>query len=94
MPLANGGQISGATGPALSVIAVQTTNAGPYLVIVSNTYGSVTSAVAVLSVGVPGGCVLPVSGLVGWWPGDGDARDLIGANPGPCTEAPSPRRRA
>jgi RHS repeat-associated protein/uncharacterized repeat protein (TIGR01451 family) len=27
-------------------------------------------------------CVTPASGLVGWWPGDGDARDLALANTG------------
>ncbi|HZD94818.1 MAG TPA: LamG-like jellyroll fold domain-containing protein, partial [Candidatus Sulfotelmatobacter sp.] len=29
-----------------------------------------------------GQCVTPASGLVGWWPGDGDARDLALANTG------------
>ncbi len=27
-------------------------------------------------------CVAPPSGLVGWWPGDGDAGDVVGANDG------------
>jgi RHS repeat-associated protein/uncharacterized repeat protein (TIGR01451 family) len=27
-------------------------------------------------------CLAPLSGLVGWWPGDGDARDLANANTG------------
>jgi hypothetical protein len=27
-------------------------------------------------------CVPPPAGLVGWWPGDGDADDLAGENPG------------
>jgi len=32
----------------------------------------------------PGGCpcVMPGNGLVGWWPGDGDARDMQGGNDG------------
>ena len=29
-----------------------------------------------------GDCVTPPSGIVGWWPGDGNAADLQGANPG------------
>ena len=27
-------------------------------------------------------CTLPPSGLIGWWPGDGNARDIIGGNDG------------
>src|SRR5437867_7458767 len=27
-------------------------------------------------------CVPPPSGLVGWWPGDGNASDIVGGNPG------------
>jgi hypothetical protein len=30
----------------------------------------------------PGECVPPPSGLVSWWPGDGNANDIIGDNPG------------
>ena len=44
--------------------------------------GSVTSAVAVLSVIVPGSCFPPPAGLVGWWPGDGNANDIAGTNHG------------
>ncbi len=32
--------------------------------------------------GGPGGCVGAPSGLVGWWPGDGDATDIAGTNNG------------
>jgi hypothetical protein len=28
------------------------------------------------------GCVTPPAGMVGWWPGDGDANDIVGSNPG------------
>ncbi len=28
------------------------------------------------------GCIPPASGLVSWWPGDGNADDIIGSNPG------------
>jgi hypothetical protein len=27
-------------------------------------------------------CAAPPAGFIGWWPGDGDARDLIGGHPG------------
>ncbi len=32
-------------------------------------------------------CVLPPSGLVSWWPGDGNANDLIGSNDGIIEDA-------
>ena len=31
--------------------------------------------------GAPG-CLTPPSGLAGWWPGDGNANDIVGANNG------------
>ena len=30
-------------------------------------------------------CVAPPLGLVSWWPGNGDANDLVGGNPGTIT---------
>jgi len=30
-------------------------------------------------------CISPPSGLVGWWPGDGNANDIIGGNNGTLT---------
>src|SRR5215471_7984053 len=30
-------------------------------------------------------CVQPPSGLVSWWPGDGNAQDIIGGNSGTIT---------
>jgi hypothetical protein len=49
----NGTALSGATSPALALTNVQTTDAGSYMVVVTNVAGSVTSAVAVLRVLVP-----------------------------------------
>ena len=49
----NGADIAGATGTSLVLTGVQPTNAGSYAVVVTNTVGSVTSAVAVLTVLVP-----------------------------------------
>ena len=49
----NGAGVTGATGTSLALTSVQPTNAGSYTVVVTNTAGSVTSAVAVLTVLVP-----------------------------------------
>ena len=78
--LTDGGQFSGSTSPGLSIANVQAANAGGYSVQVSNVAGVVTSQVAVLT--LPGNCVLPPAGLVGWWPGDGNANDIVGARNG------------
>lgn len=42
--------LSGATNASLTIPTVQSTNAGSYVVVVTNSYGSVTSAVATLTV--------------------------------------------
>jgi Leucine-rich repeat (LRR) protein len=49
----NGTPLAGATGSALALINVQPTNAGSYTATVTNTLGSATSTVAVLTVLVP-----------------------------------------
>jgi len=49
--LLNNGDISGATNSSYSVTNAQATNGGSYSVIVTNSYGSITSLVAVLTVG-------------------------------------------
>jgi len=46
-----GGNISGTTSSALSITAATTNNAGSYMLIVTNAYGSITSSVAILNVG-------------------------------------------
>jgi hypothetical protein len=46
----NGSTISGATSATLTITNVQTNDGGNYLVIVTNSFGSVTSSVAVLTV--------------------------------------------
>src|ERR1039458_9912386 len=51
----NGAPLSGATSSALALTNVQTTDAGSYTVVVTNSWGSVTSAVATLTVLVPVG---------------------------------------
>jgi hypothetical protein len=78
--LAEGGQFTGTATPTLSVANVQSANVGNYSVVVANVAGAVTSSVAVLT--LPGSCLAPPSGLVGWWPGDGSAGDIVGSHNG------------
>ena len=49
----NGAGVPGATGSSLTLSSVQPTNGGSYTVVVTNTAGSVTSEVAVLTVVLP-----------------------------------------
>jgi len=53
--LVNGGNVSGANAATLSLSSITATDAGNYAVLVTNTAGSVTSAVAVLTVTTPTG---------------------------------------
>src|SRR5258706_14215781 len=46
----NGLNLSGATNSSYNIANVQTSNAGSYVVVVTNSYASVTSAVATLTV--------------------------------------------
>jgi hypothetical protein len=52
-PLANGGNLSGATTSTLTLTNVAATNAGDYSVVITNADGSVTSLLAILTVLVP-----------------------------------------
>ncbi len=67
-------------GGILADADAQPTNAGSYWVVVSNVAGAVTSSVAALTLSVAGSCVSPPDGLIGWWPGDGNANDIARAN--------------
>jgi hypothetical protein len=61
----------------------QLTNAGVYAVVVSNAIGSVLSSNALLTVSpAPTNCDPAPGGLVTWWPGEGNANDVIGTNNG------------
>ena len=51
-PLSNGGNLSGVSTPTLSLAAISSTDAGTYTVTITNQYGSVTSAPAILLVNV------------------------------------------
>jgi hypothetical protein len=70
----HGDPITDATQTNLTIAPVTIADAGEYTVVVSNAFGSVTSAPAVLTVST--NCINPPPGMVGWWPGDNNARDL------------------
>ena len=59
---------------------VQLSDAGTYSVLLSNGVGRVMSSNALLTVNLP--CVPPPPGLVGWWPAEGNAIDMIDGNNG------------
>jgi hypothetical protein len=77
--LDNASVIAGATSASLILTNLSETNSGVYTVIVSNAFGYVTSSNAVLIVL---SCLPAPSGLVSWWPGDGNANDIAGTNNG------------
>jgi hypothetical protein len=74
-------EVNAPGGPTLTLSGVTAANAGGYTVVVSGPSESVTSSVAQLNLIIPP-CAPAPSGLAGWWPGEGDARDLIGGNNG------------
>jgi hypothetical protein len=76
----NSTNIFGATNNSLALINVQVSQAGNYSVLVTNPFGVTNSVTAILTV-IPS-CAAPPSGLVAWWPGEGDANDLVGGNDG------------
>jgi hypothetical protein len=51
--IVNGGTISGTTNTSLTISNMQPANTGNYTVVVTNTYGSVTSSVAMLTLQLP-----------------------------------------
>jgi uncharacterized delta-60 repeat protein len=78
----NGTNIDGATNTTLTLTNVQLSQAGNYAVLVTNLYGSVLSSNAVLTVNPLPLCAPVSSGLVSWWPGEGNANDVAGTNNG------------
>jgi RHS repeat-associated protein len=72
--------LNGETASSLALSNVTTNNAGSYLVIVTNSAGSITSSNALLTVYPP--CTGPASGIISWWPGDGNANDIVSTNNG------------
>jgi subtilisin-like proprotein convertase family protein len=82
--LSDGGRITGSGNSLLSISSVQTNDAGGYQVIVTNLAGGVTSSVATLTVTTSlGGCLGSApAGIIGWWPGEGNALDVAGTDNG------------
>jgi hypothetical protein len=72
------------TNSSFALNNVQASNAGPYSVIVSSSYGAATSATAVLSVTNPV-CAASPTGLVGWWQAEGDAVEAMTGMAGSLT---------
>ncbi|MCW5550792.1 MAG: immunoglobulin domain-containing protein [Verrucomicrobiae bacterium] len=81
----NGTNLAGATGSSLILNNVQFADAGAYTVVISNLVGTTTSTVATLTVNPIPPCTPPASGLVSWWPGAGNALDIVGGNNGVLT---------
>ncbi len=75
----NGTNIAGATNATLTLTNLQPANAGNYQVVISSAVGTVTSAVAVLTVV---SCLSRPDGSVSWWRGEENALDSVGANHG------------
>ncbi len=80
----NGTNLNGATDDVLTLGSVQPANAGNYSVTITNAYGSIISSNALLTV-IPAICDPAPAGLVGWWPGDGNANDIASGNNGVLT---------
>src|SRR5438445_6515942 len=72
--------ILGSTNATLALSNVQANQAGDYSVTLTNFYGSITSSIAVLTINQD--CVSAASGLVSWWPAEGDASDPFSGNNG------------
>jgi RHS repeat-associated protein len=77
----NGTILSGATNSSLTIPNAQVANEGTNWVVVTNFTGSLTSAVATLTLTCDG----PPSGLVGWWQAESNALDSAGADNGIVT---------
>ncbi len=76
-----GSSIPSATNSTLQLFNIQFSATGNYSVVVTNAYGVATSSNAALTVNNPF-CDPPPAGLVGWWQGEGDARDAMDGNSG------------
>jgi len=76
----NSGLLVSATNAVMTLTNVQTNDADDYYVVVSNTCGLATNY-GLLTVNEPV-CVAPLSGLVDWWPWEGNAEDIAGGNNG------------
>jgi len=75
-----GTNLSGATSSSLILSNVQTSAAGVYSVVVSNAFGAAISSNASLTVN--SGCASVPTGIVSWWPAEGNGNDIAGGHTG------------
>ena len=79
----NNVSIAGATNSTLVLTDVQPNQSGSvYFVTVIDAGGSTNSVPVMLTVMPPPPCDPVPTGIVGWWPGNGNANDIIGTNNG------------
>lgn len=78
----DGELLLGATNATLLFHQAMPEMAGEYSVLVTNTYGSVLSAIGILSVGPAPTCVAWPQGIVSWWRAESNAFDHFGLNSG------------
>jgi len=84
--LFNGASIGGATANTYTIFNAQLTNAGGYSVTVTNTNGPALSSTAFLGVIGPftngPNAIVDPTGMTNWWPGNGNANDIVGNHTG------------
>jgi hypothetical protein len=94
----NGSLLSGATTASLIMSPAASTNAGSYYTIITNTFGAVTSATAVVTVVIPAAgsyaAEVVADAPTSWWrldepPGSTVFQDAMGRNPGTWLSAPT-----
>jgi hypothetical protein len=78
----NGVNIAGATTSICALSNVQLANCGYYAVSANYAGGSSTSPSVFLSVATPTNGTPVPQGIVAWWPGNGNANDVIGGDNG------------
>ncbi len=78
----NGTNLIGATNAMLTLSDVQLGQSGDYSVLVTNTFGSIKSAIAILTVNLPPSCDPAPAGLVAWWAAESNALDSVLGNNG------------
>jgi len=72
----NDNSLAGRTNTTLVLTNIQSAQAGRYSVVVSNSFGSVTSSPAALIIG---SCATPPGDLAAWWQLNGSGKDIVGA---------------
>jgi hypothetical protein len=79
---AKGLSIPGATNANLTITNAPLDSAGDYNLVITNSYGSTTSLVAILTVNPPPPCAPAPSGILSWWSADGSTTDIADGNSG------------